>query len=398
VPEDLDMVVARALAKEPKDRYQSAAAMDSDLEAVARGGHVPVETIEAATMVLGAGAVDTTAATQVRRPRTGPDIPPDFDPMRRRKRPLWPWLAGAGAALAILVLGFLLYPWVSDQLSGSDQVAVPYVVALQEAAARAEITERGLVPRVRRISSSDVDEGVVIAQRPQEGTDVDKGTQVVIDVSSGRPEVEVPSVVGQSRDSAVAELTDAGLDAQVAEVSSDKEEGTVTGQSPAPGTVVVEGTRVRINVSTGPKPVSVPNVVGLPYDEAASELRADGFGVSRVNVPSELAAGVVVDQNPAGGTQSDRGTTVELSVSEGPSTREVPDVTNQDVSVARATLQNNGFRVREVPENVDDPAMEGIVTAQDPPGFAEAEPGSLVTIFVGTFTPQDTTDTTAPPS
>src|SRR5262245_60241571 len=188
VPEDLDLVVARALAKEPKDRYQSAAAMDSDLEAVARGGHVPVETIEAATMVLGAGAVDTTAATQVRRPRTGGDIPPDSDPMRRRTRPRWPWFAGAGAALALIVLGFLRYPWISDQVSGSDQVAVPYVVALQEAAARGEITERGLVPRVRRMASSDVEEGVVIAQRPQEGTRVDDGSVVIIDVSSGRPE------------------------------------------------------------------------------------------------------------------------------------------------------------------------------------------------------------------
>jgi serine/threonine-protein kinase len=313
---------------------------------------------------------------------------------------VWPWLAAAGAAVALIAVGFLLYPWISDQLAGSEQVAVPYVVALQEAAARGEISERGLVPRVRRVSNSDVEEGVVFAQRPAEGTRVDDGSVVIIDVSSGKPEVEIPSVVGQSRDSAVAELTDAGLDAQVVEVSSDRETGTVTAQKPTAGTVVVEGTRVRINVSTGPKPVSVPNVVGLPYDEAASDLRAAGFGVSRVNVPSELAAGVVVDQSPAGGTASDKGTTVELSVSEGPSTREVPDVTGQDVSVARATLQNNGFRVREVPESTDDPAMDGIVTAQDPPGLAQAEPGSLVTVFVGSFTGEETTETetTSPPS
>ncbi len=52
-------------------------------------------------------------------------------------------------------------------------------------------------------------------------------------------------------------------------------------QSPAAGVTVVEGTRVRINVSQGPKPVSVPNVVGLPYDQAASELQRGGFNVSR---------------------------------------------------------------------------------------------------------------------
>jgi eukaryotic-like serine/threonine-protein kinase len=399
VPEDLDHVVLRALAKEPKDRYQSAAAMDSDLEEVARGGHVPVETAEAATMVLGAGAVDTTAATQVRRPRTGPDVPPDFDPTRKRKGPLWPWLAGAGALLALLALGFFLVPWASDQLSGGEEVAVPYVVALQEAAARGEITERGLVPRVRRVPNSDVPEGEVFAQRPQEGTRVEEETVVVIDVSSGRPEVEVPSVVGQSRDSAVAELTDAGLDAQVREVSSEKEAGTVTAQKPAPGTVVVEGTRVQINVSTGPRPISVPNVVGLPYDEAASELRSAGFGVSRTDVESDQPAGVVVNQSPGSGSSADRGTTVQLSVSTGPSTTMVPDVTGQDVSVARATLQNSGFRVREVVESTNDPNLDGIVIDQDPLGGDEAAPSSQVTIYVGSFTGEETTPTeTSPPS
>src|SRR5919107_862829 len=67
VPDDLDLVVLRALSKEPRDRYQSAAAMDADLETVAHGGHVPVETAEAATMVIGGGAVDSTGVTQVTR-------------------------------------------------------------------------------------------------------------------------------------------------------------------------------------------------------------------------------------------------------------------------------------------------------------------------------------------
>src|SRR5262245_47219416 len=94
IPEDLDPVVLRALSKEPKDRYQSASAMDSDLEEVARGGHVPVETAEAATMVLAGSGVDgETSVTQVvQRPRTVPGQPTDFDPTRKRRRPIWPWL------------------------------------------------------------------------------------------------------------------------------------------------------------------------------------------------------------------------------------------------------------------------------------------------------------------
>jgi serine/threonine-protein kinase len=394
VPDDLDLVVLRALSKEPAERYQSAAAMDADLETVAHGGHVPVETAEAATMVLGGGrAVDSTGVTQVaRRPRPGgPGYPPTFDPTKKRKRPVWPWLVGVGAAIALLLGGFFLYDTIRQQLEDAKPVAVPYVVGLQQAQAVNLITDKDLVPRVRRVSNSDVEEGVVFAQSPTEGTRVEEETVVLIDVSSGKPEVTIPSVVGQSRDSAVAELTQAGLDAQVAEVNSDKEEGTVTAQSPSAGTVVVEGTRVRINVSTGPKPVTVPNVIGLPYDQAASELQSAGFGVTRVDVASDLAKGIVVDQEPSGGSSSSRGTTVTLSVSRGPSTAAVPDVTTQDVTIARATLENAGFRVQEVLEDTTDPTFDGIVTSQDPAGGAQAAPGSLVTLFVGRFTGAETT-------
>ena len=211
-----------------------------------------------------------------------------------------------------------------------------------------DIEEEGLIPQVRRVSNSDVEEGVVFAQNPTEGTRVDKETVVRIDVSSGKPEVTIPSVVGQTAEDAVAELTRAGLVAQVVEVNSDRDEGTVTAQSPSAGTVVVEGTQVRINVSKGPRPVNVPNVVGLPYDQAASELQRAGFVVSRIDEDSDQAAGIVTRQTPSGGSEGSRGSTVTVSVSKGPSTSAVPDVTAQDVAIAQTTLQAAGFRFRVV--------------------------------------------------
>jgi serine/threonine-protein kinase len=241
-----------------------------------------------------------------------------------------------------------------------------------------------------------VEEGFVFDQNPTEGTGVENGSRVLIMVSSGKPEVEIPSVVGQTRDSAVAELTQAGLDAQVVEVNSDKEAGTVTKQSPAAGTVVIDGTRVQINVSTGPRPVTVPNVIGLPYDQAASELQSAGFEVNRADVASDLAKGIVVDQDPNGGASSSKGTTVTLSVSRGPTTAAVPDVTGQDVTVARATLENAGFRVRESLEDTDDPSLDGIVSSQDPAGTVQAAPNSIVTLFVWRFVEETTTTTTEP--
>ncbi len=212
---------------------------------------------------------------------------------------------------------------------------------------------------------------------------------VRIDVSSGKPEVTIPSVVGQTTEDAVAELTRAGLVAQVVEVNSDRDQGTVTAQSPSAGTVVVEDTQVRINVSKGPRPVTVPNVVGLPYDQAASELQRAGFGVARLDVDSDQAAGIVTDQEPNGGSEGSKGSTVTVSVSRGPTTAAVPDVTTQDVSIAQTTLEAAGFRTRIELEDTDDPAFDGIVISQDPVGGTQAKPNTLVTLFVGRFVRDD---------
>jgi len=391
VPEDLDLVVIRALAKEPADRYQSAAAMDADLETVARGGRVAAETAEAATMVLsGDRAIDATAATQIGRRSPPPQyVPP------KRGRPIWPWLLGAGVLLALLIGGWFFYDSIQKQIQGEETVAVPYVVGIPQALAVQNIQDAGLIPQVRPVSNSDVEEGVVFQQNPTEGTRVDKETVVRIDVSSGKPEVTIPSVVGQTVEDAVAELTRAGLNAQVVEVNSDKDVGTVTGQSPASGITVVEGTQVRINVSQGPKPVSVPNVVGLPYDQAASELQRAGFNVSRIDEDSDQAAGIVTRQTPSGGSEGSKGSTVTVTVSKGPSTSAVPDVTTQDVAIAQTTLEAAGFRTRVVLEDTDDPTFDSIVISQDPVGGTQAKPNSLVTLFVGRFV-QTTTTTTTP--
>ncbi len=396
VPYDLDNIVLRALSKEPAERYQSAAAMDADLETVAHGGHVPAETTEAATIVLAGGKVDDTGVTQVtRRTRPGgPGYAPPFDPTTEEA---WPGLAMArGGRSAPRPDGCRSVALGADPGSHRRHRSGrrPYVVGIPEALAENAIRDEGLVPNVRRISNSDVEEGLVFAQRPVEGSRVDPESVVTIDVSSGKPEVSVPSVVGQSRDSAVAELTQVGLDAQVAEVNSERDAGIVVAQSLAPGTVVVEGTRVRINVSKGPKPVIVPSVVNIPFDEAERQLRNAGFGVVRVDVDSTLAAGIVTDQNPSAGSESSRGSTVTLEVSRGPSTLAVPDVTTQDVSIAQTVLENAGFRTRVEFEDVDTPDLDGIVMSQDPVGGSQAEVDSVVTLFVGRFTGGETTETT----
>ena len=398
VPEDLDLVVLRALAKEPADRYQSAAAMDADLETVAHGGHVPVETSDAATMVLSGGRADApTAVTQLRRARAGgpPSYPPHYEPPPRR-RPVWPWLLALGTVIALAAAGWLVYNAVQDQLAKTKPIAVPYVNGLQEANARNTLTDHGLQVKVNHLSNPDVEQGLVFNQNPDAGTRVEKHTLVVIDVSTGKKQVTIPNVVGQNQIDAVKALTQQGLESRVVEVNSNESAGTVTGQSPAANVVVVEGTQVRINVSSGPKQVSVPAVISLPYEQAAAELEQAGFKVSRNDVASDQAQGIVTDQNPKGGTSANKGSSVSLSVSKGPTTSAVPDVTTQEASVAQATLAGAGFKVRTVSEDTSDPSLDGIVISQDPTGGSQEKPKTVVTLFVGRLVQSTTTTTITP--
>jgi beta-lactam-binding protein with PASTA domain/predicted Ser/Thr protein kinase len=394
-PHDLDLVVLRALAKDPAERYQSADEMDADLARVAQGLPVDPDTETAATAVLsGSGVLAAAPTSVIQRPSeavvTRP-VPPGRTPPAgyygyegppRRRRPVWPWvlsillLAAAGAA------AWFAYTKIQDQLAANKPVSVPFVKGIREPLAVKQIRDAGLIPSVSRRHSTTVGKGVVIDQSPSAGTKVQKDQRVDLTVSSGVPTVAVPSVIGKSRDDAISTLVNAGLKADpVVPVPSNKPVGTVTGQDPASGKVVNKGSNVRINVSSGPAQVDVPSVIGLPFDQASAALQNDGFAVARTNVESDQPKNTVVDQSPSG--TAPRGATIRLSVSKGPKTSTVPDVTNQDEASARSALQSAGFTVSVQRQDVNDPGLDGIVLSQTPTGNTKAKQGSTVTIVVG---------------
>jgi len=281
--------------------------------------------------------------------------------------------------------GWFVYQQVRDEIGEAGQVGVPYLIDLRETQAVGQITDAGLVPDVQRKPSAAAEEGFVFEQTPSFGEKVDPGATVQIVVSTGPPQTEIPDVVGETRDDAVAALARANLEAGIHEVFSKEDPGTVVAQDPAAGTKVEVCTRVRINVSKGEQPLVVPPVVGQPYENAASTLRAAGFAVVRHDVASTEPAGTVVGQSPAANTQAARGATVTLNVSKGPQMAQVPDVTTQDEATARSTLETAGFKVEVQDEPTTDPAQDGIVVGQDPAGGTQAAAGSTVTIVVARF-------------
>src|SRR5262245_51100420 len=237
IPHDLDLVVLRALAKEPADRYRSAQEMDRDLELVARGEAVGRETEEAATMVLaGQTAVTTVSGAPPRRPSGGyggDERYRAYDGPVSRGRSIWLWLFAVGAVLALVAGGWFLYQRVQDEIDSSKPIAVNDYRGIQESLAVDNITKDGFEARVTRLPDEEVAKGYVFDQEPDPGTRLAKGSIVTIQVSTGKREVRVPSVVGKTEADAVAEITRAGLEARSVQVNSGQPAGTVTGQAPA---------------------------------------------------------------------------------------------------------------------------------------------------------------------
>ena len=132
---------------------------------------------------------------------------------------------------------------------GPEQVSVPDVTGLSRESAEDRIRDQGLSVAVQE-EESDEREGNVISQTPGGGTQVSRGDTVTITVSTGRPQVAVPDVIGQSEERATAQINSAGLTPvrQEQAVEDPEQDGMVIDQRPGPGTQLDDGSQVTIVV------------------------------------------------------------------------------------------------------------------------------------------------------
>jgi serine/threonine-protein kinase len=397
IPPELDMVVLRALAKSPDDRYQSADEMEADLERVARGANVSATTSDTATQVLrrpaaaaATAAASATAATMIATPPStaAAGIPPTVVEEEEEyeeggERPLWPWLVAAGFVIAAIIAGFFVY----QELSGPKaNIPVNNYVNETQKNAEQQIRAAHLVPAVKKGPSERYKQGIVFKQDPSAGSKLEKDGTVTIWVSTGPPKVTVPPVKGLKWPDAQQALVNAGLKPVKFSVPGEPKD-QVAATDPGAGERVPKGSKVRVNVYSGPATAAVPSVVGLSVDEAQAKLHAAGFNGNPTFVNNSTAPqGQVISQNPAPGTTETKGTTVNFNVSNGPPQVTVPPVVGYTSQQAVSTLEAAGFQVIQQYQSTD-ASQDNIVQQQNPPGNSQAEKGSQVTIVVGQHSP-----------
>ena len=196
-----------------------------------------------------------------------------------------------------------------------DQVAVPNVIGKNDNQARSLIGDAGLrVGPTDRENSDTVKAGKIIRQSPDPDQYVDPDTPVSYVISLGKPEVQVPFVIGQNKDDAKATLVEAGFQVTLKEVESDEDKGTVISTSPAQGETVAADTMVVVSYSDGPE--KVPDVVGMQQADAENAIKAAGF-VPRVFTTDDTTEpkGTVIDQSPSKNEPLSAGSTVTIQVS-----------------------------------------------------------------------------------
>jgi len=195
---------------------------------------------------------------------------------------------------------------------------VPGVVGLAASDAVDALRVAGFETRVQLVKSTQP-AGTVIRQSPEEATEADRGSQVVVNVARGRPtaqKIEVPDLAGLTAATARRMLRSAGFTVVVVTVQSGEPAGQVVGQSPRAGLEIRRGGEVTVRVSSGAAQVDVPDVTGLDEQSATLQLESAGLEV-RVTYESTADSaedGVVLRQSPVAGSMADEGTLVMLVV------------------------------------------------------------------------------------
>ena len=409
VPADFEAIVMTAMAKDPEDRYQSAAELRDDLTRFHQGR--PVAALPPASGALPTRAIagppayaaaydQTYAQHDTRVLDQGGTAYEGTEGAGRRSRGGW-WAALFAVLLATLGAVVFFIGQNAGWWGTPADIRVPYLKGDTEAQAKEALHDAGFkVVSAQDGASPLVPPGQVIGTLPAAGAVVPPNHTIMLDMSTGPPMVPVPAgLVHASCGNAAATLNSKDFKVKdVPQNSASVYSGLVISTKPAGGQKDREGSTVTVYCSAGLAQTAVPDLQGLDAAQAGAALQAAHLHVGNVvTVPSDtVKVGLVASSVPAGGSPEPWGTVVTLNISGGPETTNVPtDLVGETKQQAQKELGSLQLQTIVHFQPVTNPSEDGYVVAVNPKPGASVRQNSTVTLFVGLYTGPTTTTTVA---
>ena len=378
---DLDAVVLKALAKNPENRYQTAAEMRADLVRVHNG-----EPPEAPKVLTGAERNSLfTSTANVGGPRTDPLPRQQLDDTDRdRGGSVGRWVV-AVAVLAVLTVVVVI---AFNSFGGNTRdIQVPDVRGQVSADAIAALQNRGFKTRTQQQPDSTIPPDHVINTDPGANASVGAGDVITINVSTGPEQREVPDVSSMSYADAVNKLKAAGFTKfkQANSPSTPELLGKVIGTNPPANQTSAITNVITVIVGTGPETKQVPDVAGQTVDVAQKNLTVYGFTkFSQASVDSSRPAGEVIGTNPPKGQTVPVDSVIELQVSKGNQFL-MPDLSGMFWTDAEPRLRALGWSgVLDKGPDVDaGGSQRNRVVYQNPPAGVGVNRDGIITLKFG---------------
>ena len=324
IPQSLENVILKATMKDATYRYDSADEMYDDLLTVlsperANENKFSIvfddDRTRAIPIVSDTTKFDSVETTKKIEPIQLEQSPPPTPPKKRKK---WPFIVGGIAGIAILILLLSLIPG----LLGPKKAVIPIVAGMEEAEARDALEENGFQSVLSEEQQSDeVKEGEVIKTIPEAGKKRDVDSEITLYISSGKEKSTLADYSGDNAETVMASLEDKGFKSIKSEEEfSDQPEGTIIGQEPEAGEVILSETDLLFTVSKGPEMQILEDLSGYDEDRLSDYEKSSGLTIDTVreDYSSTVSQGSVISQTPNGKTEIKKGGTVKVVVSKGP--------------------------------------------------------------------------------